>query len=88
MGLWPVPCGVKPVYLWSKSNKVMFIVVGNSETLKMVNLLKIPRNPGPVDEKGCQRWENGHSVVERLAYEGGWFDGKFSYISQLVSALS
>ena len=54
MGLWPVPYGVKPVYLWSKSNKFMFIVVGNSETLKMVNLLKIPRNPGPVDEKAAK----------------------------------
>ena len=27
-------------------------------------------------------------MVERLPYEGGWFDGKLSYISQLASALS
>ena len=68
-----MPCGVKPVYLWSKSNKVMFIVVGNSETLKMVNLLKIPRNPGPVDEKAAKDektvivwWKGYHMKVVDL----------------------
>lgn len=49
-----MPCGAKPVYLWSKSNKVMFNVVGNSVNLKMVNLLKTPRNPGPFDEKAAK----------------------------------
>lgn len=51
----------------------MFIVVGNSETLKMVNLLKIPRNPGPVDEKAAKDektvivwWKGYHMKVVDL----------------------
>lgn len=32
----------------------MFIVVGNSETLTMVNLLKTLRNPGALDKKGAK----------------------------------
>lgn len=68
-----MPFGAKPVYLWYKSNKVMFIVVGNSVTLKMVILLKTPRNPGPVDEKAAKDektvvvwWKGYHMKVVDL----------------------
>lgn len=67
----------------------MFIVVGNSETLKMVNLLKIPRNPGPVDEKAAKDeksvivwWKGYHMKVVDLMGSYFTFLSKCTVIGQ------